>query len=98
MSEMAKPYMTQKEIEASRKASLTAIVSDQYSLNNLLSAGSIEVFTNSDFAAAANILKGNEKDGWNYQVAKISAGQMTMAQAIQAYKKVYNNRLKELFG
>jgi len=98
MSEMAKPYMTDKEVNDSRKAALLADVSDKFTLNNLLSAGDIEVFTNAEFAAAANILTGNDKDGWNYQVAKIAGGQMTMAQAIQSYKKVYNNRLKELFG
>ena len=98
LSEMVKPYKTEKEIHDARRAALTALVSDKYTLNNLLSAGDIEVFTNAEFATAANILTGNDKDGWNYQVAKIASGQMTMAQAIQAYKKVYNNRLKELFG
>ncbi len=98
LSEMAKPYKTEKETNDARKAALTTLVSDKYTLNNLLSAGDIEVFTNAEFASAANILTGNDKDGWYYQVAKIADGQMTMAQAIQSYRKVYNNRLKELFS
>lgn len=98
MSEMVKPFMTEAEVTASRKATVTAVVSDKYTLENFMSAGKIETFTNTDFASAANVLKGVDKDGWNYQVAKIASGQMTTAQAIAKYKKIYNNRLSELYG
>lgn len=98
MDEMIAPYQTEAQYSADKKALYQSIVSDQYSLNNILNSTSISRFTYFSFASAANITKGTAKDGWNYQVGKIANGNITLAQAVTANKSKYNTIINNTFN